>query len=534
MAWTRAIGVGLRALLARRIRSLSKTSVWGQQADRVQMRQLRWLLEHAAETEFGRNAQFGRLKRLPDEDMLHGFRQEVPVQSYAQLKPMLERMRQDGEPNVTWPGVVMDWAQTSGTTAGDKFVPISSEMLRHNSKAALDIYAYASMFGASIPDIFAGQVLFLGGSTSLDVNEHGVRTGDLSGVVTRLIRWPVTKVWLPGKDIALESDWPTKIDSMARRCMNEDVRWISGMPSWSIVLFEHMAKLANDSGRKVTCLHDLWPNLRLFVHGGVKYGPFERRVREMWSGDPEGDDIPMRLEVYAASEAFVASQDVRHDPGMRLNIDHQIHYEFIPLSEIESDNPPAFDCSRVERGERYVVVMSTCGGLWRYNIGDVVEFDTIPPDGPPRLRIVGRSRHFMNAFGENIIAEHIENAVTAAAEEISVRVGEFTAAPVYPAGETAARVELLIEWDDASPTMVDQFATTFDAAIKRQNNDYTAKRAGDVGMAPPIVTPVPMGAFHRWLAARGKLGGQHKCPRCANDRSIIEDVAAHAATASAV
>lgn len=535
MAWTRAIGVGLRAMHASRIKSLSNTAHWSRNASSIQNRELRWLIEHAAETEFGRRFNFDRLKTIASQDLLHAYQSEVPVQSYMDLKPLLERMRQGAEPNVAWPGIVMDWAQTSGTTAGDKYVPISREMLKHNSKAALDVYAHASRFGVALPDIFAGKALFLGGSTDLEENEHGVRTGDLSGVVTRLIRWPITAVWLPGRDIALESDWPTKMDRMARRCMNADVRWISGMPSWSIVLFERMAELARAEGREVRNLRDLWPNLRIFVHGGVKYGPFERRVREMWSGDADGADIPTRLEVYAASEGFVATQDVRGEPGMRLNIDHRIHYEFVPLSEIDAPHPPAFDCASVEKGERYVVVMSTCGGLWRYNIGDVVEFNTIPPDGPPRLRIVGRSRLFMNAFGENIIAEHIENAVTEAVGATGARVGEFTAAPIYPAEGRPSGIELAIEWSGPSePSIVREFAETFDASIKRQNNDYTAKRSGGLGMGLPTVTPVPMGTFHRWLDSRGKLGGQHKCPRCSNDRTIIEDVLSCAPATSSV
>lgn len=527
MPWTRAIGVGLRTLLDRRIRRLSDTTYWGRNAASIQRDQLKWLLARAQTTEFGKQAGFEKLTKLAPDELTGAYARAIPVQSYLDLKPALERMRQDAAPNLTWPGVVQDWAQTSGTTAGDKYVPISREMLRHNAKAALDVYAHAVRFGLSLPDLFAGRVLFLGGSTDLQTNEHGVRTGDLSGVVTRLIKWPVTAVWLPGKEIALEADWPTKIDRMARRCMNEDVRWISGMPSWSIVLFERMAALARAEGRRVECLRDLWPNLRLFVHGGVKYGPFEKRVRAMWSGDPDGDDIPTRLEVYAASEGFVATQDVRGEPGMRLNLDHRIYYEFVPLSEINSNDPPAFECHQVEPGERYVVVMSTCGGLWRYNIGDVVEFDTIPPAGPPRLRIVGRSRLFMNAFGENIIAEHIENAVTEASEALPVTIGEFTAAPVYPDAGRQAAIELLIEWEGpTNPALIEDFRTRFDESIKRQNNDYTAKRSGDVGMGPPVVTTAPRGTFHRWLESKGKLGGQHKCPRCSNDRAIIEETLA--------
>lgn len=562
MPWTRGIGHALRIILDRRIRDLSDTKKWGATAGAIQRRELRRLIQRARGTEFGRAAGFDRLLALSDEELLPAYRRAVPIHSYLDLKPMLERMRQDAQPDVTWPGVVMDWAQTSGTTSGDKFVPISRAMLRHNAKAAFDLYAHAHRFDVSLPRIFDGKILFLGGSTDLVGNEHGVRTGDLSGVVTRLIRWPMTDVWLPGKRIALEPDWPTKIDLMARCCLREDVRWISGMPSWSIVLFDRMVELAREEGRAISNLREVWPNLEVFVHGGVKYGPFERRIRAMWSGDPSGDDIPTRLEVYAASEAFVASQDRRGDPGLRLNIDHKVFYEFVPIDESDRPDARAFSCDEVEPGERYVVIMSTCGGLWRYNIGDVVQFDTIPPDGPPRLRIVGRSRLFMNAFGENIIAEHIENAVTSAAAGIESRpsesgaplahglecsrpggelarqasrptwrFGEFTAAPIYPDRDRPASIELLIEWDGPTDhATLTRFAEHFDASIKSQNNDYAAKRSGGVGMALPVVTPVPTGTFHRWLESIGKLGGQHKCPRCANDRSFIDAVLNEAQT----
>ena len=535
-SWTAAVGAGLRVLLARRIARLSDTQRWARHAGRIQREQLRRLVTRAMGTEFGRAHGFAALADLPDADLLRAYRDAVPILQYADLRPMLERMRTGAESDINWPGVVMDWAQTSGTTAGDKYVPISRDLLRHNMRAALDIYAHAARFGMSLPDLFAGKALFLGGSSDLAVNEHGVRTGDLSGVVTRMIRWPMSAVWLPGKEIALESDWPRKIDLMAARCLDEDVRWISGMPSWSIVLFERMIELARARGRAVSCVRDIWPNLRLFVHGGVKYDPFDRRVRAMWTGDPAGPDLPNRLEVYAASEAFVAIQDTPGDPGMRLNIDHNVFYEFVPASEIGSPNPPVFTCDTVEPGERYVVVMSTCGGLWRYDIGDVVVFDTVPPAGPPRLRIVGRSKHYMNAFGENIIAEHVELAVADAAREVGVEVGEFTAAPIFPEPGRTAKVELIIEWPGATPepgrsaeddtSRLTRFAELVDRGMQARSNDYAAKRAGDLGMGPMELTPVPPGAFHRWLESRGKLGGQHKCPRCAMDRAHADAILA--------
>ncbi len=533
--WSPLIGVGLRTLLARRRAIMSNSRNWATSASRVQRDQLARLIDMASETEFGRNASFRRILQKSGEhasehpELVDRYRDAVPILTYDDLLPSLRRMREQGEPDVLWPGVVRDWAQTSGTTAGDKFVPVSKRLMRHNYKSALDVYVHAMRFGLSLPRIFSGKLLFLGGSTDVEVNEHGVRTGDLSGIVTSLIRWPLTRVVLPDKDVALMDHWPSKLDRMARICMNEDIRWVSGMPSWTVALAERMFEFCREQGRPVSTLRELWPNLEVFVHGGVRFTPFEPKFREIWSGSPTGADVPARLEVYPASEGFIAIQDTPGDPGLRLNIDHEIFYEFVPLEEIHDDAPRAFTCDQVEKGQRYVVVMSTCAGLWRYVIGDVVEFDTIPPEGPPRLRIVGRHRLFINAFGENLIVEHIENAVIEAARDLGATTGEFTAAPIYPGDEQGRHpgLEIAIEWSEAienAGAQVAQFSAIVDDVLKRQNVDYTTKRTDGVGMAPPVVTPLPAGAFNRWLDANGKLGGQHKCPRCANNRDILDEV----------
>ena len=528
-SWTLAIGAGLRLLLARRIRQLNDTQRWAARSGAMQRAQLRNLLQRARETEFGRAHDFDDALLRPGPAMVEAFRATTPIAVYDDLKPMLERMRVSGEPDVCWPGLVHDWAQTSGTTAGDKYVPVSQDLLRHNRKASFDVFAHAARFGVSLADLFAGRLLFLGGSTALEENEHGVRTGDLSGVVTQLITWPLTEVYLPGREVALMSDWPEKIEAMARVCAGADVRMVSGMASWSLVLFERVLEIARERDASIRTLRDVWPDMRLFVHGGVRYDPFEPRVREVWSGSEDGDDIPTRLEVYPASEGFVAMQDTPGKRGLRLGVDQGIFYEFVPVEDIRRPDAPAFTCDQVERGQRYVVVMSTPAGLWRYVLGDVVEFDDIPHAGegagPARLRIVGRHRLFINAFGENVIVEHIENAVLAAMRETGARVGEFTAAPVYPGDGRPAGMELAIEWEgEASPERLEAFADAFDRSIKAQNNDYIAKRSGDTGMARPTVTAVPPGAFHAWMDSQGKLGGQHKCPRCANHREFVEGV----------
>ncbi|HYF13696.1 MAG TPA: GH3 auxin-responsive promoter family protein [Phycisphaerales bacterium] len=540
MTWTGLVGAGMRAALAGRISLLSDARHWKENSAGVQLAQLRSLLRRAAGTAYGRGHDFARIAALEKGEMLAAYRAAVPVADWYAFKDMIARMREGAEPDVLWPGLVRDFAQTSGTTAGDKYIPVSKEMLRSNFRASLDIFAHLARFGVGLPWLTSGKSLFLGGSTRLDASDNGVRTGDLSGIVTPLIRWPISEIYLPGPEIALMSHWPSKIEAMARRCLDEDVRMVSGMCSWGLVLFEKVLELARARGAGAETIRDVWPNFRVFVHGGVKYAPFDPRIRRVYSGSPTGGDIPTRLELYPASEAFVAIQDTPGDGGMRLCADQMNFFEFVPLERINDSAPEAFACWEVEKAQRYVVVLSTCAGLWRYVLGDVVEFDSVPDrplhlgggggDGPSRMRIVGRHRHFVNAFGENLIVEHIENAVARAAASTGVVVGEFTAAPVYPSDGTRAGLELAVEVESwgAAPRDVSlaAFSEAFDRALKDQNVDYTTKRSEGLGMAPPTISALARGTFHAWMEQRGKLGGQHKCPRCANGRELIDQVLA--------
>ncbi len=543
--WTSLVGTALRLRLARRVPKLNDTDFWTRNTARIQVAQLRGLLGRASATEFGRGHDFRRLAQLPDAELVAAYRSAAPIADYSAFRALIARMREAGEPDILWPGRIMDFAQTSGTTAGDKFIPVSRAMMRSNFRAAMDIFANTMRFGVDVQRLLGGKVLFLGGSTDLSTNEHGIRTGDLSGLVAPMIRWPLTEIYEPGGDVALMSHWPSKIDAMAARCIDRDIRMISGMPSWALVLFERVLALARERGRKAETIRDVWPNLTVLVHGGVKFTPFEPRFRQFYSGSPAGADIPWRLELYPASEGFIAMQDVRGDPGLRLLSDIGNYYEFVPLEEIDSPTARAFSCWEVEKKQKYVVTMTTCAGLWRYVIGDVVEFDTVPEGlggsrrqpsvagavdgmGPCRMRIVGRHRHFINAFGENLIVEHIENAVARAASAAGVVVGEFTAAPVYPGEGRRAGLELAVEIEGKPGADLTTFRDAFDRALKEQNVDYTTKRTDSLGMVEPTITPLPVGAFHRWLAAKGKLGGQHKCPRCANHRDILSEVVAAA------
>ena len=523
---TALVGAGLAARVAMRSRRLDDRWAWQRDTGAIQLNALRSLLETAAQTDFGRAHDFARLAAISDgRAMLRAYRAAVPVVDWYGFKDRITRMREGGEPNVLWPGLVRDFAQTSGTTAGDKFIPVTRQMFRSNYRASLDIFAHLMRWGVSVPRLMSGRCLFLGGSSAVSENEHGVRTGDLSGLVTPLIKWPLTAIYSPGAEIALMDDWTAKIEAMAELTSRQDVRMISGMPSWAGVLMNRVLEMM---GKRT--IQEVWPNLELFVHGGVKYTPFMPRINELVSGDPELD-LPSRLELYPASEAFVALQDEPGEPSLRLLADGGNFFEFVPLETIDEPDAPACMADEVEPGVRYVVVLTTCAGLWRYVLGDVVEFDTVPDGpgrtgtGPARLRIVGRHRHFINAFGENIIVEHIEHAVSEAAGQTGLAVGEFTAAPIYATAAHRAGLELAVEIEGApAPGELERFGSAFDAAIKAVNVDYTTKRKDDLSMAPPTITPLPAGAFHRWMASRGKLGGQHKCPRCANHREIIEAV----------
>lgn len=527
--WTAGIGTALSLRLTARARLLSNFAWWGRHTGRIQRETLRGLLGFASGTEFGRRHGFGRLAGLPDDELVGAYRAAVPLADYEAFRPLMQRMRESAERDVAWPGLVMDFAETSGTTGGEKYIPVSRQMMRSNYRAALDIFAHAKRFGASPARLTSGRLLFLGGSTNVTVGKAGIRTGDLSGLVMPMIRWPLSEVYSPGPDIAHMTHWPSKIDAMARLTLGQDVRMVSGMASWSLVLFQRVLEMAREERSWVRSLRDVWPNLELFVHGGVKYAPFDPRVREVWSGDA-AVDLPRRLEVYPASEGFIAVQDTPGDPGLRLHTDLGNFYEFVPLEEIDRPDAPAFTADEVARGQRYVVVMTTCAGLWRYIIGDVVEFDTIPPDGPARLRIVGRHRHFINAFGENLIVEDVERAVVAARDATGVRLGEFTAAPVYPSAGRRAGLELAAEFEIVpTPETLATFGAAFDRSLQATNVDYSVKRTGDLGMAPPTILPVPLGTFHRWMESKGKLGGQHKAPRCANHREIIEGITSVAA-----
>ena len=342
--------------------------------------------------------------------------------------------------------------------------------------------------------LLGGPLLFLGGSTALAPSAGGALVGDLSGVVVRrLPRW-LRGRYSPGEPIASIADWPTRLTGIAALVQRQDLRLLSGMPSWMLVLFERVARDRQAAGRPLRDLGELWRNLRVFVHGGVSFAPY-RAVFEEWMGR-----ALEYVEVYPASEGFVGLQTERAG-GLTLMLDYGIVYEFVPVEDLGTPRPRRHTTAEVELGRSYAVALTTPAGLWSYLLGDTVRFTAADP---LRLVITGRTRHYVNAFGENVIVEEIERALLAACGETGAEVVEFRVAP----RDRAA------------------FAARLDAELAAVNTDYGIKRRGDVGMLAPRLVEVAPGGFHRWLAARGRLGNQHKVPRVTNTRALADELLA--------
>jgi len=468
------------------------------------------LIRRARNTWFGRKHDFASIRTHAD------FVKAVDIGDYVSRLELFQRTL-NGEPNVCWPGRIRFFAQTSGTTAGDKHIGVSGEMMRANRRAALAIFAYYARRGRGlITCLMDGQLLFLGGSTALSRTESGSLVGDLSGIATRSIHWPLTRHYEPGPELALLDSWEEKIARVSERVSRRDVRFVTGMPSWVKVLFDRVCEIrgvGTEGG-----ISRVWPNLRLFVHGGVNFAPYRSGFTRYFSEDHP----PAYLEVYPASEGFIAIQAQADDPAMEVLTDNGLFYEFVPLSEWGRPDAPRLTIGEVETDVPYSVVLSTCAGLWAYDLGDVVRFTSTVP---PRVVFAGRNKHFINAFGENIIGEQVSAAVAAASAATGAEVAEFTAAPKYPVapGEPGAH-EYAVEFERPPEGGADAFAEEIDAELQRLNHDYSIKRAGGLGMTRVKVTTVPRGTFYEWMKRRGKLGGQNKVPLCANDREYIHDL----------
>ena len=476
---------------------------WMQHPADSQREVLQDLVTTAQYTQFGHQYGFENLFNVKD------FKQTVPVHEYEDIKPYIEAMM-NGEENILWPTPVNWFAKSSGTTSEkSKFIPVSEESLKEGHyKAAKDVLTlYYENFPAS--DLLTGKGLVIGGSHQVTSLNDDIHFGDLSAVLMQ--NAPFWSNWIrtPELSIALMSEWESKIEKMARSTIPENITSISGVPTWTIVLFRRILEI---TGKKN--IGEVWPNLELYLHGGVSFVPYREQLQQLI-----GKSISY-LEMYNASEGFFAAQDQPDQDGMLLFTDHGIFYEFMPLEEYGKKYPETIGLHQVELGKNYAPVISTNGGLWRYIVGDTVQFTSIQPY---RIKVSGRLKHFINAFGEELIVDNSDTAIAYASNQTGAIVNEYTAAPIYYSDEGVGAHEWLIEFEKM-PQLMDDFVYELDMALKRVNSDYEAKRYKDLALRRPVVHAVEKGTFHGWLQRKGKLGGQHKVPRLSNDRKIILEI----------
>jgi hypothetical protein len=497
----RAGGLVLNALARRRREALE--SIW-RRPDAVQASTLLDLVARARATEFGRHHGFDSIRSVA------AYQERVPLREYLDFRPLWARAL-DGAADVTWPGRPRHWVKTSGTTAGDKLIPVTPEAFRSHRRGGWDALLLAAE-RAGGARLLGGTLLFLGGSSAMVPVGVDALVGDLSGLAVQRLPPGLRGRYSPGPEIAAIADWEQRIAALAALASRQDVRLLAGMPSWMLILFEQVARARQDAGRPLRDLTECWPNLGVFVHGGVSFAPY-RKVFEDWIGRPLSG-----IEVYPASEAFLAVQTEAGGP-LTLMLDYGIFYEFVPVEDLGHDRPRRHTVGEVELGRAYAVVLTTQAGLWSYLLGDTVRF--VARD-PLRLQIIGRTRHFVNAFGENVIVDEVERAAMAAARATRATLGEFTVAPRYPSGDDPRGAhDWLVEFR-VPPTDRERFRQLVDETLATLNTDYRTKRAGDLGMSAPRLVELAPGTFHGWMRGAGRLGDQHKVPRVTNDRRLAE------------
>ncbi len=463
------------------------------------------LLAAGQYTEYGRKLGFSSIQSLDQ------FKKQVPLTEYEDLKPYIERMMK-GEENVLWNTPVTWFAKSSGTTSEkSKFIPVSEESLKDNHyKASKDVLSF---YYSSHPDsdLLTGKGLVIGGSHQINQVNGEIQYGDLSAVI--LQNSPFWGHWLrtPDLSIALMDEWEDKIEKLAQSTIQENVTSMAGVPTWLIVLLKRILEITGKSTIK-----EVWPSLELYMHGGVSFVPYKAHFEKLIGG-------PINfLEMYNASEGFFAAQDDIEAEGMLLMCDHGIFYEFMPSEEWGKKHPKTIQLDKVELGKNYALVITTNGGLWRYVVGDTIQFTSLKPF---RIRVSGRMKHYINAFGEEVIIDNSDKAIAMASEQTGAAVKDYTAAPIFFSDEGNGAHEWLIEFSKR-PASLEDFTKKLDAALQQINSDYEAKRYKDIALRMPVVHEVPAGGFDSWLQSKGKMGGQHKVPRLGNDRKIFEEIKA--------
>lgn len=492
-----------RMVFAPRMKALDKHDAEGAL---LQQQVLQRLISSARNTEYGRNHKFENIKTYDD------FVKNVPINTYEELKGDIDRMRH-GESDILWPGTVKWYAKSSGTTNDkSKFIPVSPRGLKHLHYAGGTDAVVMYLKNNPKSRLFDGRSLILGGSHSPNYNLKNSLVGDLSSILIENINPLVNLVRVPKKSTALLSDFEVKREHIAEETCNKNVTNLSGVPSWMLSVLTRVMEITGK-----THLEEVWPNLEVFFHGGVAFTPYREQYKQLITSPNMH-----YMETYNASEGFFGLQNDPTDSSMLLMLDYDCFYEFIPMDELDKPNPTIVPIWGVETGKNYAMVITTSCGLWRYMIGDTVVFTSMKPY---KFFISGRTKYFINAFGEELIQDNAEKGLDYACQQTGAEVLEYSAAPVFMDGNAKCRHQWLIEFSK-EPDDLDKFAEILDTKLQEINSDYEAKRYKNITLQPLEIVKARTGLFNDWLKSKGKLGGQHKIPRLSNHRDNIEQMLA--------
>ena len=476
-----------------------KTQVWANKPVETQSKVFESLISDAKETVFGKDHHFKKIKTVGD------FQKNLPVRDYEDLKLYIDRVK-EGEENILWKGKPIYFAKTSGTTSGAKYIPLTKESMPSHIKASRNAILHY-IYETGNADFVDGKMIFLQGSPIL-VEKYGIKFGRLSGIGAHFVPKYLQKNRMPSWETNCIEDWDTKVNAIVEETINQDMTIISGIPSWVQMYFERLEE--KSGGKKIG---ELFKNFNLFIYGGVNYEPYRAKFENMIGRKVDS------IELFPASEGFFAYQDSQKEKGMLLLLNSGIFYEFIKADEFFTENPKSYTIGEVEMGINYALIVSTNAGLWRYNIGDTVQFTSLFPH---RVIVSGRIKHYISAFGEHVIANEVENAMKEATAGTNIVINEFTVAPQITPSSGLPYHEWFIEFEN-EPENMETFAAAIDDSMRKQNIYYDDLITGNV-LQKVVVTKVSKNGFQEYMKSQGKLGGQNKIPRLSNNRDIADNL----------
>lgn len=486
------------------IKRIYQIQLYREHPHEIQNETLFSLLNNAKRTEWGKKYNFAEISSIEN------FQDRVPLQSYNDIRPYVERLRK-GEKDLLWPGDVKWFAKSSGTTSDkSKFIPVTKESLEDcHMRGPKDVFA-AYIKNYPETKVLKGKTLTLGGSHRINNFSNNSYYGDLSAILIENVPFWTDFIRIPPAEIALIEEFEEKIEKIIDTSLDQNVTSFAGVPSWYLVLMKRVLEKTGKSN-----ILEVWPNMEVFVHGGVNFQPYREQYKKLVPSDQMH-----YMETYNASEGFFGIQDNPHRDDMLLMLDYGVYYEFIPMKEWGKENPKVLTLEEVELDENYAMVISTNAGLWRYIIGDTVKFTC---KYPYKIKITGRTKHFINAFGEEVIIDNAEKALQIACSYTQAIVNEYTAGPIFMGDNQKGAHQWIIEFEKV-PTDMEHFTTILDNSLQTLNSDYEAKRHKNITLEKPHIVVAPGGTFYNWMKLRGKVGGQNKIPRLSNDRIYLDEL----------